>query len=153
MEINGLPLHALVVHAAVVFAPLAAVAAVLYAVVPRWREWLRWPVVALAVVALVSVWVAFLSGRSVEEANPGNYGQGSPLNELFERHEERAELLRIFTTAFAGSVFLAAWLHTRTGPVRLGLSAAVVVLGVLTLVWTVLTGDAGAQTGWFGIDG
>ena len=31
------PLHPLVVHGAVVFGPLAAVAALVYALVPRWR--------------------------------------------------------------------------------------------------------------------
>ena len=51
MEINGLPLHPLVVHAAVIFGPLAALAALVYAVVPRWRDRLRWPMVALALVA------------------------------------------------------------------------------------------------------
>ncbi len=153
MEINGLPLHALVVHAAVVFGPLAAVAAILYGFVPRWREWLRWPVVVLAAVALGSIWTAFLSGQEVEEANPGSYSAGSPLNALFEEHEERAELLRIFTTLFAVATFAAAWLHTRTGATRIVLSSVMAVLAVLTLVWTVLTGDAGAKIGWFGIQG
>ncbi len=36
---------------------------------------------------------------------------------------------------------------------RIVLSAGIVVLAVLTLVWTVLTGEAGAQIGWFGIEG
>ena len=45
MEINGLPLHALIIHAAVIFGPLSALAGVLYAVVPRWRDRLRWPMV------------------------------------------------------------------------------------------------------------
>ena len=44
MEINGLPLHPLVVHAAVIFGPLAALAALAY-LVPRWRLRLRWPMV------------------------------------------------------------------------------------------------------------
>ena len=48
MEINGLPLHPLVVHAAVIFGPLAAVAALAF-LVPRWRDRLRWPMVVLAV--------------------------------------------------------------------------------------------------------
>ena len=153
MEIAGLPLHALVIHAAVVFGPLAAVAAVLYATVERWRGWLRWPTVVLTVVALGSIWVAVWSGQQVEEANPGNYAEGSPLHELFEVHEARAELLRVFTTLFAVVTIAAAWLHARTGATRVVLSGGVVVLAVLTLVWTVLTGDAGAKVGWFGIAG
>ena len=48
MEINGLPLHPLVVHAAVVFGPLAALAALAYVVLPAWRDRLRWPMVVLA---------------------------------------------------------------------------------------------------------
>ncbi len=63
MEINGLPLHALVNHAAVVFGPLAALAGVLYAV-PRFRDYLRWPLVASVLVLLVSVWASYLSGRA-----------------------------------------------------------------------------------------
>ena len=62
MEINGLPLHVLVVHAAVVLTPIAALAAIGYAVVPKWRDWLRWPVIVAVVVAVGTVWVAYLSG-------------------------------------------------------------------------------------------
>ena len=35
MEFNGLPLHPLIVHVVVVFAPLAAIGGILYAVVPQ----------------------------------------------------------------------------------------------------------------------
>ena len=148
MEINGLPLHALVVHAAVVFGPLSALAGILYAV-PRLRDRLRWPLVVSAAIALVSVWVAYLSGEQVEEANQ----YGGELAALLETHEERAEMLRILVTAFAGASFLAAWKHTVTGPLRSVLAGVVLVLAVLTAVWVVLTGDAGAQLAWYGING
>ncbi len=149
MEINGLPLHALVVHAAVVFGPLAALAGVLYAVVPRWREALRWPLVALAAIALVTIWVAAWSGEEVSEANT----YGGPLAELLEEHEERAEWLRIATTAFAVSAFAAAWWHMRRGAVRVVLLVLTALLAVDTLVLVVLTGDAGAQLAWYGVNG
>ena len=42
MEINGLPLHVLIVHAAVVFGPLAALSALAYVGLPSWRDRLRW---------------------------------------------------------------------------------------------------------------
>ena len=151
MEINGLPLHALVVHAAVVLGPVAALAGLLYVAVPAWRDTLRWPMVALAAVGFVAIWVSYLSGEQVEEANPLNYAN-PPLAGLLETHEERADILRWSVTGFALVAFAAAWLHTRTGPTRVALGVGVGALGVLTLVYTVLTGDAGAQIGWYGIE-
>lgn len=148
MEINGLPLHALVVHAAVVFGPLSALAGLAYAV-PRWRDKLRWPLVVVVAIAVTVIWVAFLSGEQVGEANEF----GGPLEALLETHEERAETLRLLMSGYAGAAFLAAWQHARTGPVRALLAGLVVVLAVLTAIWTVLTGDAGAQIAWYGVNG
>ncbi|WP_244929403.1 DUF2231 domain-containing protein [Nocardioides sp. W7] len=145
MEINGLPLHALVVHAAVVFGPLAALAGLGYAV-PRWRDRLRWPLVVSVLIATVSVWVAYLSGEQLTEANE----YGGPLAELVKTHEDRAGVLRISVTAFALVSFVAAWLHTRTGPTRLVLAVLVGALALFTAVTTVLVGDAGAQIAWYG---
>ena len=54
MEINGLPAHMLIVHAAVVFLPLASVLALVYAGVPRWRWATRWPMVGFTTVALAA---------------------------------------------------------------------------------------------------
>ncbi|MFA6299778.1 MAG: DUF2231 domain-containing protein [Nocardioides sp.] len=149
MEINGLPVHALVVHAAVVFGPLAALAGLLYALVPRWRDRLRWPLVMTAAVAVGAIWVAYLSGEQLTEANT----YGGPLAELVEEHEELAGTLRISMTVFAVLSFLAAWWHTRTGAVRTVLSGLVAVSAVVTLVYVVLTGDAGAQVAWYGVEG
>ncbi|MCD4534354.1 hypothetical protein LRP67_09695 [Nocardioides sp. cx-169] len=149
MEFNGLPLHALVVHAAVVLGPLSALAGLLYALVPRWRDVIRWPLVVMAAVAVGAVWVAYLSGAQLEEANT----YGGPLAALVETHEERAGILRISMTAFALIAFLAAWWHTRTGPVRAVMSGLVALSAAVTLVYVVLTGDAGAQIAWYGVEG
>ncbi len=100
-------------------------------------------------IALVSIWVAYLSGESVEEANK----YGGELAELLETHEDRAGMLRILMTAFAGAAFIASWKHTVTGPVRSVLAGVVVVLAVLTGIWVGLAGDAGAQLAWQGISG
>ncbi|WP_340540724.1 DUF2231 domain-containing protein [Nocardioides sp. GXZ039] len=149
MEINGLPLHAFVVHAAVVFAPLAALAGLLYALVPRWRDWLRWPLAGLAAVALVAIWVSYLSGEEVEEANPTFYTDPTR-HEMLETHQSRAGILRLSVTGFAVVAFVAAWFHTRSGPTRVVLSVLLVATAALTFVYTILTGDAGAQLKWAG---
>jgi hypothetical protein len=150
MEINGLPLHALVVHAAVVLSPLAALAGLAYAAVGRWRDWVRWPLVVAALVALGAVWTAYLSGKDLEAANQ----YGGELAALLETHEERANVFRWVATAFAAAAVVAAGpLHRHEGPVRVVLAVVVAATAVLTLVYAVLTGDAGAQIAWFGVQG
>jgi hypothetical protein len=54
-EINGLPAHALLVHAVVVLVPLAALAVTLSALWPRLRWRLSWIPPLLALAALISV--------------------------------------------------------------------------------------------------
>src|SRR4051794_32821792 len=66
MEFNGLPLHPLIVHVVVVFAPLASLGGILYAAVPRWRWWLRWPLVAAAALAAAAAILAVRSGPDLE---------------------------------------------------------------------------------------
>ena len=62
-EFMGLPAHALIVHAAVVFVPLAVVSAIVYAVLPASRRYLWWVVLGLGVVAPLTAWAARLSGN------------------------------------------------------------------------------------------
>lgn len=142
MEINGLPLHPLVVHAAVVFGPLAALAALGY-LVPRWRDRLRWPMVILALVATASIVVAYLSGDRLLDSRPEL--STSP---LVQTHEERAGTLLWTTLGFGVVAVLAGWWHARPGVLRAVL-AVLLGLGALgVLVMVVLTGDAGAQAVW-----
>ena len=147
MEINGLPLHALVIHGAVVFGPLAALTGIAYAVLPGWRERLRWPLVVLVVIAVGAIWVAYLSGEDLVEGNT----YGGPLAELVETHQDRAGILRIAASAFGVLALAAAWWQTRTGVLRHVLAALAGVGGVVTLVYVVLVGDAGAQIAWYGV--
>ena len=62
-KILGLPAHALIVHVAVVFIPLAVVAAIVYALVPSTRRHVWWIVGALGVIAPLAGWAARLSGN------------------------------------------------------------------------------------------
>jgi len=147
MEINGLPLHVLAVHAAVVFGPLSALVAIAYAVLPSWRDRLRWVALVAVLIATTAIWVAFLSGEDFFESSRFKGVRGEALEKI-ETHEEYAETLRLMTSGFAVVTVAATWLHHRAGAVRYLLSALVVVGAVLTLVWTILTGDAGAKAVW-----
>ena len=102
MELNGVPLHPLVVHAVVVLGPLAALTGLAYAFVPRWRWLLRWPLVVLAVVTAGAAVLAASAGEALLEARP-------ELEPLVEEHEESGELLRTVALVYAALSLLAAY--------------------------------------------
>ncbi|MCF6379976.1 hypothetical protein L2K70_20370 [Nocardioides KLBMP 9356] len=152
MELNGLPLHPLVVHAVVVLGPLAALTGLAYAFVPRWRWLLRWPLVALSVVTAVAAVVATQSGESLLEARP-------ELEQLVEEHEERGELLRNVALGYAIVSLVAAWalggvsaLASGKGAreTRFGVPVLVVLaIGAVALLVTLfLAGESGARAVW-----
>lgn len=143
MEINGLPLHALAVHAAVVFGPVGALAALGYAALPRRRELLRWPMVVLALMATGAVVIAYLSGGSYLQSRPEL--QQAPLVRV---HEERAELLLWLTVAFGVVAVVAGWLHGRAGALRVAVPVVLAAAALAVLVQVVLTGEAGARSVW-----
>jgi hypothetical protein len=146
-EINGVPLHPLVVHAAVVFGPLAAVSAIAYAVWGSRRDQLRWVTLVLVVIAFLSIWAAFFSGNNFYASDRFANFRGDAKDKI-EHHKSLAGTLRWITTGFFVVTVLAVWQHAKEGGVRYALGALVVLGAVLTLVWVVLTGDAGAKAVW-----
>lgn len=148
MEVGGLPLHPLVVHAAVVFTPLAALTALGYALVGRWRERLRLPTAVLAVAATLSVVAAFLSGNSLLDTVPQ-----LARRPLVETHRERAVLLLWTTLGYAVVAGAALWWHDRAGTPRAVLRVVLALVAVAVLVLVVLTGDAGTRAVWGAVTG
>lgn len=155
MEIGGLPLHPLVVHAAVVFTPLAVLGVLVFALWERHRWLTRWPTLALTAVAVASVWTAALSGTALLESRP-------ELKELVETHQARGQLLGLVSTLLLLLVALAAW--ALPGPTSLAsgrgaresrlpaaerwLPLALAVVALAVLVLAVLTGDSGSRAVW-----
>lgn len=162
MTISGIPLHPLVVHAAVFLAPSAALIAVLFSVRPPWRWALRHPLAIAAVGAAASVQVAAITGDELSES----VGRTAPSRHLIEVHEMLGG--RLEAAAWALAVFaVAAWWsvphgspipgHEREHPQVAGAVTVsriaiplIFVLGVATAVLTVLTGHAGAVAVWSG---
>lgn len=154
---GDLPLHVLVIHAAVIVLPVAALTAIVFAVVPRWRWALRWPTLGLGLIAALTAYVAKESGEAFIAAVP-------QLAQLVVEHKDRGTLLLWFSLGFAFVVVLAALILG--GPsalasgrgakassnriVELVVSAAVVVMAVLVIWQTVRTGDSGARAVWDG---
>src|SRR3546814_15146881 len=100
MELNGLPVHPLIVHLAVVMIPVAAVLAALYSVV-RWRWALRWPMVGTSFAALGSVVLAWYSGKDLLERKP-------ELEQIIQPHQEHADIMFWVNIVCVAIVLLAA---------------------------------------------
>jgi uncharacterized membrane protein len=150
--INGLPLHPLVVHAAVVLIPLAVLGTLAVLLVPRWRRYL--PVVAaVATLAALTLPVATQSGEAFEErvGDPGV-------------HRALGDQLLWIGIAFAAVLWLLVLLdRRRTGAAddadggrprgRAATRAVAVLSVVLALAAGVLVyrvGDSGARAAWGG---
>jgi cytochrome c biogenesis protein CcdA len=146
-KVTGLPLHPLVVHAAVVFAPLAAATAIAYVVLPKYRDLLRWPTLVVVLIAFGSIWAAYLTGNNFFSDPRFTHFSGEILDRI-HKHQSYARTLRWIMTGFAIVTVAATYLHDEPGTRRTVLGALVVLGAVLTLVWTVLTGDAGARAVW-----
>jgi hypothetical protein len=146
-EVDGLPLHILVIHAAVVFGPLAALSALAYVGVPRYRDLLRWPTLALVVIAVGAIWAAYLTGGNFYASDRFANVSGE-LRDNIETHEEYAGTLRWIASGFGIVALAATYLHARTGATRTALGALLAVGAVATLVWVFLTGEAGSRSVW-----
>jgi hypothetical protein len=153
-QFNGMPMHVLLVHAAVVFVPLLAVLAVVYALVPRFRAKVGWAAALLAVGAPVAALVAMLSGEAFKDRllDQGMNAQGlAPIT----THQGYGTLTFWFTLAL-GVVTAAMIFVTRPGErsrsvpriVDLGLSVVVVALAAVSGYYVFKTGDTGAASVW-----
>ena len=146
--VNGIPVHPLVVHAAVVFVPLTALGMIVMALWPRFSAKLGWLVAASAVLATVFSFAAKESGE-VLEGRVGEPGYD---------HAELGDLMPIFAAVLLIAV-VALWLIDRSAPVdgpapRRGLRITVAIVGVLialgNLIWVYRVGDSGAKSVWSG---
>ena len=154
MEINGLPLHFLVVHVVVVLGPLAGLTGLVYALVPRWRWLLRWPLVVLGVVVAVAAVVAVQAGEAFLDVRP-------ELAPLVVEHQEWGELLRGVALVFVAVALLAAWALGGPSALVSGRGAResrgvlgwialalLVTASAAVLVLVFLAGDSGSRAVW-----
>ena len=151
-QINGLPVHVLVLHAAVVFVPLLALGAIVYALVGPWRAKIGWAVLLLGIVAPVCTFVAKESGEKLYDRllAQGLKGKGK---EILDDHMHFGSN-PFFGTFGLGVVSIVTVALTRREKNSLPkvaqwvLSAAMVVLAVIAGYYVYRTGDSGAKAVW-----
>lgn len=147
-ELFGLPAHPLVVHAAVVLLPLAAVATLTCAAVPRLRRHYALVALGLAIAAVVAVGLAQGSGEELEERVEET--------ELLEAHTEQGERVLPWAigVAVAAAVITAVPVLMRRRPDTSpgAVTAVAVALSLIAGVgatWTVVdVGHSGAKATW-----
>ena len=155
-EFHGLPIHALVLHVAVVLTPLAAVVGLVF-LVPRWRRLLRWPLVAVAALTVIVLFVTKQSGQNLKAAL-GDQLNNDVTGSLVQRHQQLGDRLFIVMIVFFAATVAGALLVPAGGAAVRPMNsagwlshavAAVVAFGaafVLVLVYQV--GEAGAKATW-----
>lgn len=146
-EIDGLPLHVLVVHLAVVLVPTAALAVLLVAVWPAARTRLGPLPLALALGALAVVPVTTSAGNWLRD----RVGESASVR----RHAELGEGLLPWVIALAATAAALWWLgrtegRLDAGPMRVAAGVLTLVVAVGTVVTVYRVGDSGARSVWEG---
>ncbi len=156
-EFLGVPTHPLAVHAPVVLIPLLAVVSGVVLFRRSWRERASIPLAALALVMVAMLFVAKESGEAVKKAD-NVFGD-------IDRHEDLANqtfIMGIIWMVLAVVAGVAAFLGRReateslsAGTARVDSGQLVLVLNVLaavalivTTIWLIRTGHAGAESRW-----
>jgi len=150
-QIHGLPVHALVLHAAVVFVPLLALGAIVYAVVPRWRPRINWAVAILAVITPITCLVTRVSGEKLYDRTVKLGIKGKALQHL---NDHMGFGNRTFWWVLALGVVTLVMLVLTWNSRKLPLvasaagSVVMVVLAVIAGYYVYRTGDSGATVVW-----
>ena len=150
-QINGLPVHVLVLHAAVVFVPLLALGAIVYALVGPWRPKIGWAVLLLGIVAPICTFVAKESGEKLYDRLAPNMSANGKV--ILDDHMHFGTMTFWFTLAL-GLVSIVMVVLTRREKnstpkaVQWVLAAAMVVLALIAGYYVYRTGDSGAKAVW-----
>jgi len=156
-EIAGLPAHPLLVHAAVMLAPMLALVAIAYAVLPVARVHTERLLAVLAVAAPLSVASARESGEAFRRRLVREGATTPDLLDQIDAHAASSRTLLLLTLALGAVAF--GWLllegaraRRRHSPTLVIVFAAVTCALGAAVLWAVVdTGHAGAAMVWAGV--
>jgi uncharacterized membrane protein len=142
--VNGIPVHPLVVHAAVVLVPLAALGLIAMAASRRFSRSFGWVVATISLAAAAACLAAKESGEALEDR-------------VGEPGFDHADLGDIMPAIALGLVLVSGplWLLDRRAgadaprkPLRMAVAGLAVIVAAANLVWVYRVGDSGAKSVW-----
>jgi uncharacterized membrane protein len=146
-SVAGLPLHPLVIHAAIVLIPLAAISALVMSYLPSFSRRYGKLTLVIAIVAQLSLFLAKVTGEAFEEILDKDVGN----------HAELGEIAPFITLPMVALIYLR-WRLDRSGAtvgsalIRRLTSLALIVASLASIVIVVLVGHSGAESVWGWID-
>jgi hypothetical protein len=165
-EFTGIPMHPLLVHAAVVFVPLLALVAIAYGFVPFLRPHTRWALIVLAIITPGAVWFAKLSGEAFFDRGVERGDITGGFIPVIEEHQNFGTMTAYFTSGLAVLTLVLVYMVAprlsaaavggrsfgggASPAVRWVLAVLVAVVGVVSIYYVVRTGDSGAHAVWEG---
>jgi len=152
-QVNGLPVHVLVLHAAVIFVPLLGLGAIVYGLVVPWRPKVGWAVALLAVIAPIAALITKLSGTEFYNRLLSEERVSPPGKVILDGHMENGTITFWLTLAL-GVVSLILVALTARNPralprvADLGFALVLIVLAGVSGYYLYETGDSGATAVW-----
>jgi hypothetical protein len=156
----GVPAHPLLIHAAVVFIPLLALAALAFGLVPGLRTRIWWAAALLAVAAPGAAFLSMESGSALADILKAKGFAPEILNQV-ETHQGYGDVTFWLALALGlvvlVQVYLAGQFPRVPAPAgvpavaSIALAVASGVLAVITGYYVYKTGDTGAKAVWTGV--
>lgn len=155
-EFFGVPMHPFAVHAPIVLLPIAAVAAVVFAVRDDLRRRVGWAMTAAVGVLAAMLFVAKESGEAARDAQ-NVFGD---IDEHQDLGTQTFVITLVWFVVTAGSYVLdrrssppptadlSAGAATGTDPVARGIAVLAAVVGIVATIWLIRTGHEGAASRW-----
>ena len=141
--IFGLPIHPLVVHAAVILMPAAALAALVMSYLPSFSRRYGKLVLGVSLVGLLSLFAARWSGEELQEIVGGE----------IERHQNLGNLTPFISLPLVALTYIR-WRMDREGAnigspaIRRLVSILLVFSALASLTYVALAGHSGAELVW-----
>jgi uncharacterized membrane protein len=146
---RGLPLHPLVVHAVVVFVPLLVLGVLAYVFLPRYRSKIDWAVVALAILAPLTSFLAKETGEAFRARLIRKNMVGSILPKI-DHHMMYGNWTFYLATALGVVALVLVLWRRRPVAVSVLLSVIAIGLAIPAGIFVYLAGDSAAQLVWTG---